>query len=289
MSEQPFDSTQYKAAQRKEWDQVSVGWGKWWGTFERGAHQVSDRLVALAEVQPGHRVLDVATGIGEPAVTAARAVGASGSVTATDQSSGMLEIARSRAKTLGLTNLDFQERDAEQLDFPEQSFDAVVCRWGLMFLPDLGAALGRIHRQLVPGGKFAASVWDTPDKVPLLGLALGVIRKMLQPPPPPPDAPNLFKLAAPGLLEGAMEKAGFAEVQRESLTVMFEFQTAEEYAAWLKDIAAPVNAILANHPEARRAEVWGAIVEAARAFSVPSGGVSIPSQAVCVTGRRGAD
>ncbi len=72
MSDQPFDSNQFKAGQRRDWDQVSAGWEKWWETFERGAQHVSDRLVVLAEVQPGHRVLDVATGIGEPAVTAAR-------------------------------------------------------------------------------------------------------------------------------------------------------------------------------------------------------------------------
>ena len=106
MATQEFDATRYKSAQRQEWDAVAIGWSRWWETIEKGAQHVSDRLVELADVQPGHHVLDVATGIGEPCLTAARRVGATGSVIGTDQSQQMLAVARDRATALGLTNVD---------------------------------------------------------------------------------------------------------------------------------------------------------------------------------------
>ena len=115
MSTEGFDPARYKAAQRQEWGAVAERWRKWWETIERGAQHVSDRLIELAEIQPGQRVLDVATGIGEPSLTAARRVGPTGSVVATDQAPQMLKIARERSDDLGLRNVEFHEMDAEAL------------------------------------------------------------------------------------------------------------------------------------------------------------------------------
>ena len=158
MSTQPFDPAQYKAGQRQEWGAAADGWRRQWETIERFSQPVSDRLVKLTQIRPGHRVLDVATGIGEPAVTAACAVGSSGSVVATDQAPEMLAIARERAATLGLRNIEFREMDAETLDLPGESFNAVMCGWGLMFLPNPGDALKGMYRLLVPDGGLAAAV-----------------------------------------------------------------------------------------------------------------------------------
>nr|MBI3614142.1 methyltransferase domain-containing protein [Nitrospirota bacterium] len=110
-----FDPIQYKASQKESWSNVAAGWKKWWKTMEHCAKPVSERLVKLAEIGVGHCVLDVATGIGEPAVTAARKVGPTGKVVATDQAPLMLAIAKERAVELGLTNLEFHEVDAEVL------------------------------------------------------------------------------------------------------------------------------------------------------------------------------
>lgn len=119
----------------------------------------SDLLVELARIGPGHTVLDVATGIGEPAVTAAYKVGPTGTVIATDQATLMLAVARERVAALGLTNVEFREIDAEALDFQEPRFDAVLSRWGLMFLPNLTGALANMRRLLKPGGRLARAVW----------------------------------------------------------------------------------------------------------------------------------
>src|SRR5579885_2806347 len=137
----------------RNWDEAAAGWTKWWPTFERAAQVVSDRLIALAGVQPGWRVLDIATGIGEPAVSAARKVGPTGKVLAIDHSTGMLEAARKRAAQLGLTNIEFRHVDAETIALPERDFNAILCRWGLMFIPDLTGALGRMRALLAEGGK----------------------------------------------------------------------------------------------------------------------------------------
>src|SRR5581483_849080 len=138
------DSENQKREQRRMWDESAAGWNKWWPSFERAAQPVNNRLVELAKIKPGHRVLDIATGTGEPAVTAARAVGASGRVVAVDQSPGMLALGRERAKSLGLGNIEFVESDAESMAFEDHAFDAAVCRWGLMFMPNLGAAVGKV-------------------------------------------------------------------------------------------------------------------------------------------------
>ena len=182
--------------QQQERDVVALAWKKWWGVFERGAQAVSDRLVELADAQPGHRVLDVATGVGEPAVTSARTIGPNGYVAATDQSPSMLAVAQERFAELGLRNVELVHVDSEAISFPLQSFDAAVCRWGLMFLPDLAEALHRIRQVLKPGAKFATSVWAPAEKNVFISLPMDLARETLQPPPTPlpQDAPNLFKL-----------------------------------------------------------------------------------------------
>ena len=130
MSSQTFDAERFKRDSRSSWDAAAAGWEKWWPLFERAAQKVSNRLVELAGIEPGDRVLDIATGTGEPAITAARAVGPNGRVIGVDHSPGMLAVARRRASALGLTNVEYREGDAASLGEPAGSFDAVLCRWG---------------------------------------------------------------------------------------------------------------------------------------------------------------
>ena len=138
MSSSSFDSEQYKTSQRQSWNKVAEGWQKWWKTFEQDAQKVNERLIELAEIKQGDKVLDIATGIGEPAITAARKVGIKGHVLATDISPQMLKIAKERAASFGLQNIvEFKEIDAERIDIDLEpllqqlsSFNAVLCRWG---------------------------------------------------------------------------------------------------------------------------------------------------------------
>lgn len=281
-----FDPVQYKTSQKESWSNVAAGWKKWWKTMEHCAKPASERLVGLAGLGPGHHVLDVATGIGEPAVTAAHRVGRTGKVVATDQAPLMLTIARERAAELGLTNLEFHEVDAEALDFPEQSFDAVLSRWGLMFLPNLPQALTHMHRLLKKGGRLAAAVWAAPPKVPFISVAMGTVRQQLRVPPPPPGMLGPFSLADVTILEGALKQVGFSGVSSEPLTLTFEWASAEDYTRFQQDIAAPIIAMVAKESPERQATVWHAITEAARQHAGSDGRVRMAGEAICVVAQR---
>src|SRR5260221_3772675 len=132
-----FDPTRYKAGQQKEWSAAAAGWKDWGQVMGQGLQPISDRMMELAEIRPGQQVLDVATGLGEPAVTAARIVGPAGGVVAIDMASQMLDIARMRVAELGVHNIDFREMDAEVIYLPEQSLDIILCRLRLLDLAQL--------------------------------------------------------------------------------------------------------------------------------------------------------
>lgn len=280
MKPQGFDSTSYKAGQQRDWDAVAEGWKKWWPVLEAGAERVSQHMLELAEIKPGQRVLDVATGIGEPALSAARRVGVDGRVVAVDQSPGMLEIARQRAREMGLNNVDFIESDLEVLDLPHYTFDSVLCRWGLMFMPNLVDALGRLQRFLHPGGKLAGAVWAEASKVPSISLAMSVVREALHAPPPPADVPGPFSLANAEHLEDVMLDAGFVDFHCEPVSVEFEVPSAAAYAEFTRDIAAPIVAMLADRPENIREKVWSQVTQAARQFEGADGRVRMRNEAI---------
>ena len=286
MGTNSFDSDKFKDGQRQQWDSVAAGWKKWWKTIEQFSQIVTDNLTELVDIKPDQQVLDIATGIGEPALTVAKIVGDNGKVIAADVSSQMLSIARDRANRLGLNNVEFQESDAEKLDFPESHFDAIVCRWGLMFLPDVDTTLKSILRMLVPGGKFAGSVWDVPENIPFFSLTVQTFRQMFDVPRPPPEAPTVSGLAERAL-EEKMANAGFTNIRTETITVNFEFSSAGEYTQLMKDIAAPLRIMLANQSAEEKDEYWQTLEKsAAQKFGVQNGGVLLPSISISVVGQR---
>jgi ubiquinone/menaquinone biosynthesis C-methylase UbiE len=259
-----FDPTKFKMGQRQNWDSVAEGWKQWWETFEKGAQRLSNRLIELAKIKSGQRVLDIATGIGEPAITAAKIVGTSGHVLATDISAQMLGIAKERAASLGLQDMiEFKESDAESLDLPDSVYDAGLCRWGLMLLPNLEAALSKIHDSLVSGGRFAAAVWADAPKVPIISLAARIISEQLRMPPPLAGVPNPFSLADMKKLENHLVKAGFSDVQIETVNVTFEFATGEDYSKYCQAVSAAARIALSKETEERKEDIWRKVAEEA--------------------------
>lgn len=285
MSEQRPSNDQIKQQQRIEWDSAAAGWRRWWGTFEHAAQHVSDRLVELAAIRPGFTVLDLATGVGEPAVTAARRVGPSGKVVGIDQSAGMLAVARERAAALGLSNVEFRSGDLETLSEGEHGFDAAICRWGLMFVPDLDSAARAIRRTLKPGAHFATSVWAAPDRVPMLSVGATALRKLAGLPPRQPDSLDPFRLADVSILNGALTRAGFKAVHSESIEVIFEFASAEQFAQFRHDVSAPLRAVLQRCTPEVREQIKRATAEAATAYQRPDGSLRLPNEAICVGAR----
>ena len=271
-----------KRAQRESWDAASVGWEKWWSIFENAAQRVSDRLVALAHIKSGDRVLDIATGTGEPAITAARAVGRSGHVLGVDHSPGMLAAARRRAATLALTNVEYREGDAASLAIPERGFDAVLCRWGLMFVPELNPTAQRIHDLLKPGGWLATAVWDSGDKVPMITIAAKKIREITNAPPPPPDAINPMRLADTSILERALRAAGFRDFSVEPMMVNFEFDSPEAFLEMRRDISYEFRTMVANQPPEVRRKIEQTILEEARRYVGPDGRMRTANQSLLI-------
>lgn len=288
-SGQAFDSDEFKAEQRQMWDNVAAGWQAWWPTLERGAQKVSDKIVELAEIKPGDRVLDIATGIGEPAVTAARKVKPNGKVVATDISPQMLAIARTRAKSLGLDGImEFREGDGEKLDLPEPTaavFDAIISRWGLMFLSNLPATLLRIRQMLASNGRLSAAVWSVPSKVPLLDLALATVRKQINAPVPPLGTPGPFALADVKALERWFSQAGFKDIRTDILQITFGFDSPESYTRFHQQIAAPVHSMLANHTDEVKKQAWDSITQAVWQYADSHGRVNLDNEVICIVGR----
>jgi ubiquinone/menaquinone biosynthesis C-methylase UbiE len=287
-SGQSFNSEDFKAQQRQMWDNAAAGWQTWWETIERGAQKVSDKIVELAEIKPGDKVLDIATGIGEPAVTAARKVMPNGKVVATDISPQMLKIAKTRAKSLGLDNImEFRESDAEKLDLPDSraKFDAILSRWGLMFLPNLSTALVRIRQMLAPNGRLSAAVWSIPSKVPLLDLAFSTVRKQIDAPAPPPRTPGPFALADAEALKQSFSQAGFKDIRIEMLQTTYSFDSPESFTRMHQQVTAPIHAMLANHTEEVKKQAWNSITEAVLQYADSHGRVNLDNEVICIVGK----
>ena len=275
-SSRDSEDEQYKkiSQQRQSWDNVARGWQKWWKTFEKDAQKVNERLVELAEIKQGDRVIDIATGIGEPAITAAKKVGVEGYVLATDISPQMLAIAKERTVSLGLQNIvEFKEVDAEKiLDLQQQqqqplpSFAAVLCRWGLMFFPNLASTLTNIYKILSSSGRIAAAIWSEPAKVPKLYTAIDIVTQKLGFSSTTAYAHyteilSPFCLANINIVNNALVEAGLKDIHTEYLNITFEFLSAEDYTDFAKQIIAPINNLLANETEKRKEEIWKAVTE----------------------------
>jgi len=193
-----------------------AAWRKWQAqiaAFTRGA---TDAILEGAHLRPGMSVLDLASGVGDPALSVAAEVSPTGHVTATDLGPGMMSLAEEMAREQNLTNIEFREASAEALPFPDESFDVLTCRFGIMFFPDLPRALRECLRVLKPGGRAVFVAWGKKEQ-PFFTTTSGIILKHapVPPPPPDPDAPSPFMFGERDRLRRALEAAGFKNVHEE--------------------------------------------------------------------------
>jgi ubiquinone/menaquinone biosynthesis C-methylase UbiE len=195
--------------------------------FRHAAH--AKLLVANVRPRAGERVLDVATGPGGVALVAARAVGASGQVLATDLVPEFAAVVAERCQAAGLTNVSFRAMGAEALDLPDASFDVVLCGFGLMFVPDPVRALGEMRRVLRSGGRLGLTVWSTQDRVTHHDIARRALARFTPPVPPGQRLPGPLDLGAPGLIEQHVAAAGFQSIVVERHTRDCVYRSPEEY------------------------------------------------------------
>jgi SAM-dependent methyltransferase len=284
----PLDTTGSGKQMQGEWSFAAAGWRESHAVLEgeKGGRRLSAKLVELAGIGPGDVVLDVAGGYGEPSLTAARAVGPEGRVVSNDISGEMLAFGRDRAATAGLGNVEFVEGDAGELDLAAESFDAVLSRSGLMFLPDVAGALRRLHSFLRPGGRLAASVWGPLPTVQLVA-AIPVVFEELGMSPPPPEGPGMFALADAGKLAALVADAGFHKVETGSITVVYETDTPKQFAEFVWGVAPAMitNLVHAQPPDVQK-RIWDRVTQAYSAFQQDDGRVHTENQAIWVVGTK---
>jgi len=281
------DSQQIIEDQRQDWNRVAGAWEKWDRLFEEQAGYLNHRLVADARLRQGHAVLDVGSGTGYPAILAAQTVGASGSVTGIDLAGDMLAVAQRKAKRLGLLNVTFRTGDATTLPFETASFDAVISRFCLMFLPDVPKASTEIARVLKPNRWFAVMVWTSPERNPRIGLSMAAMKQVFDLPPPDPTAPGIFRLAKPGELAGMLQEAGLVDITEQEFLAEWSYESPEHYYSTMMEIAAPVQNLMAGCSDSQRQEVKRLILEAASAYR-QGDRITFPIAVLVVAGRKPA-
>jgi ubiquinone/menaquinone biosynthesis C-methylase UbiE len=227
-----------KEQQLRQWKGNAASWDGQHERLEREMAAVSQWLCREARLRPGMKGLDLACGSGHPAIDVARQVGPDGNVVATDFASEMVEVTRRRVAEAGLTNVETRVMDLENIEYPDDSFDAATCRFGVMFCPQPARALSEVRRVLKPGGRFALSVWDEPERSPAQTVLGEALRRFGRPARVVDfDAPGVYQLAPPGKLQSLLEAAGFSDVRVESMPLTMEYESADAF--WQRRLAGP--------------------------------------------------
>jgi SAM-dependent methyltransferase len=268
------------------WGTVAAGWAQHADYADARGAQSADRMLDLADVRPGDRVLELACGPGGLGLAAADRVGPTGEVVLTDVAEAMTAIAASRAAERGLTNVSTRVLDLEHIDEPDGSCDVVLCREGLMFAVDPAASSAAIARVLRPGGRVAVAVWGPRERNPWLGLVMDAVSTQIGSPVPPPGVPGPFALGDAGRLRGLLADAGLADVQVGELPVPLRAASFDEWWTRTLALAGPLPAILAAMPAAGVRALRERAREAVRPYETAAGGMDFPGVTLLASGRR---
>lgn len=228
---------------------------KWKAKSAAMGRDVTNALVDYARPEPGMKVLDLASGTGEPAITLASRVGSEGHVTALDLSADLLQIAAERAQQRGFTNFSTRQADAQHLAFPDQSFDLVTCRFGVMFFRDAVQALREAHRVLKSGARACFLAWG-PFEQPYWSTMMGVVLQHVGGPALAPAGPDPFKFSQPGSLSAVLREAGFSSIEEETKILPWTWPgTAQEVWEQAQAVSAPFLPLLQKIPAEKRDDI----------------------------------
>lgn len=280
------DRQDFKAGMRAAWDAAAPGWNAHGAALRAWLARPTDAMIGMAGVVRGARVLDVAAGAGEQTLTLAERVGPSGSVLATDLSPEILALARDNAARAGFDHVRTRVADGEDLGVGDAGFDAAVCRLGLMFFPDPLQGLREIHRALRPGGRLCAVVFAAPENNPCITILMSTALKHAGRPAADPFAPGgLLSLGRPGRLDALFESAGFREVATTSMGAVFHLPSVDDYLAFVRTSASPIQQILGPLDATATEAAWDDMRQQLRAFDGPAGWAG-PNELLLTTGRR---
>jgi SAM-dependent methyltransferase len=276
-----MDAEAYRADARERWEAAAPGWAREREAFQRDAMVVSQWMLEAAGLQPGHTVLELTAGPADTGLMAAELVAPGGTAIITDNSEGMLEAARARAKEVGATNVEIRAMEAEWIDMPTASVDAVLCRWGYMLLADPEAALRETRRVLRPGGRVALAAWAGPEQNPWLALMGKVMidRGLVEPEPPDTPGPLAFG-RRPGQIEELLDAAGFDDIVVEPLDLAMHAASLDDW--WDHAIATSgrFSRVVAGLAPAEHYQLRDAVDEAFAPYTRDDGTVEIPARAL---------
>ncbi|XOV93350.1 MAG: class I SAM-dependent methyltransferase [Bacteroidota bacterium] len=231
---------QIRNNQRGSWNTFSPGWKKWDDFTMRFLQEQGNQIIHELNLNPSDKVLDIASGTGEPGLTIAANILQNGHVTAIDLSEHMLSIAQEKAETLSIKNFSVLAADACDLPFEDASFDAISCRLGFMFFPDMKMAAKEMLRVLKPGGRLVATVWAEPTRNLWITTIMKVLNKHLELPAANPNAPGLFRCASPGLLTTLFNEVGTGDGYETDINGVMSCSTSSEYWDFMNDVVPPV-------------------------------------------------
>lgn len=284
MSETTFDSPVPKPGGSASglWDGIAVGWHRWIPRMREWYAPVTSLMLDLARIGPGSRVLDVAAGDGDQSLAAAARVGSSGYVLATDLAGELLAFAQRSAEQIGIENLETRVMKGENLELPDGSFDAVICRFGLMFFTDRDRGLREMNRVLREDGRVSLVVYGV-DGSPEFSLALATVRRRLglsehasagQP-----------VLGESGVLKQMLERAGFGEVEVRMMTPSIHMASAAECVVYLQDTSPTLREMLAWCTSDERKKAWQDVEQALSRYQ-GSAGFEVDHQILIAAGTR---
>lgn len=245
---------QIREQQKETWNKFSPGWRKWDAFTMDWLKPMGEEIIRSLKLKETDTVLDVAAGTGEPGLTIATIV-KKGKVIITDLAEGMLEVARDNASKKGITNYETIACDVSELPFETETFDAISCRFGFMFFPDMLMAAKEMARVLKPGGRIAAAVWSVPEKNVWITATMGTINKNMQLPAPPPGAPGMFRCGNPGFLADLFKQAGLKNVSEKEITGKLNAGSKERYWSFINEVAAPVVAAMSKADDTMKEKI----------------------------------
>lgn len=286
MDSTTIDTTAHQTAMRAQWDAAATGWNAHTAIIRAWLRTPTDAMCRMAGVRPGSRVLDVAAGAGDQTETLAERVGPSGHVLATDLSPAIIALARANTLRAGLTQVECRVADAEALGVPEASFDAAVCRLGLMFFPDPLQALRELHRALRPSAGVCTMVFSRPERNPCISIVMATALEHAGLPARDPfETGGLLSLGLPGRVDALFAAAGFRDVATTALDAPFRLPSVDDYLAFVRSSAGPIRKILEGLDASRAEAAWSDMRDRLNVFSTQDGWIG-PNELLLTAGRR---
>ena len=271
---------QIREQQKESWNKFSSGWKKWDQLTMDFLKPMGDEIIRFIRPKGTDVVLDIAAGTGEPGLTIATMLNG-GKVIITDLAEDMLKIANENAAKRGIKNIETIACDVSELPFPDNTFDAVSCRFGFMFFPDMLLAAKEMFRVLKPGGRIATAVWNGPEKNFWVTASMGTINANMELPPPPLGAPGMFRCAKTDFMKDLFTQAGLKNSSVSEINGTLKCGTVEVYWNMMTEVAAPIVAALSKADTTMKEKIKNEVFQKINE-KYPENGVSIDSSALII-------